>query len=275
MTDGTDKSISEIIRLYAALGIDGFFTPWEKGKISEWARTANDTGMFYQSVHAPFGEIAELWHGERNKAEAVLSELTECLEECSENSVPIMVSHVYIGDFNTVGVPSGEGLERFSRLIRRADTLGVSIALENTEGEEYLDALFRNFGGERSVGFCIDSGHEQCYNRGKDLLALYGDKLIATHINDNLGVCDPAGLITWRDDLHLMPYDGIIDWSAFAGRLKKCGYSGPLTFEMKRKSVGGRHENDAYAAMPYEEYIAECFSRAKKFAEEQKIAVHH
>lgn len=44
------------------------------------------------------------------------------------------------------------------------------------------------------------------------MLDKYGDRLIATHLNDNLGVSDFDGKVTWTDDLHLLPFDGIIDW---------------------------------------------------------------
>ena len=45
--------------------------------------------------------------------------------------------------------------------------------------------------------------------KGKDMLELYGDRLIATHINDNLGVSNSDGKIFRTDDLHLLPFDGI------------------------------------------------------------------
>ena len=49
------------------------------------------------------------------------------------------------------------------------------------------------------------------------MLALYGEKLICTHLNDNLGIKDFEGKTTWHDDLHLLPFDGIADWNKIAG----------------------------------------------------------
>ena len=99
-----------------------------------------------------------------------------------------------------------------------------------------------------------------------DLVAKYGDKLIATHLNDNLGIKDENGRIFWHDDLHLLPYDGMADWKEFAHRLNKCGYDDILTFELNNKSKPNRHENDKDWNMPIEEYIAECYVRACRFA---------
>jgi hypothetical protein len=104
------------------------------------------------------------------------------------------------------------------------------------------------------------------YNKSRDMLALYGDRLIATHINDNLGVSDYTGEIKPQDDLHLLPFDGVKDWVDFAQRIQKCGYNGALTFELKLASQPGRHENDAYREMPFERYLAEAYKRACRVA---------
>lgn len=72
-----------------------------------------------------------------------------------------------------------------------------------------------HFRGNPAVGFCWDSGHELCYNHGRDMLAQYGDRLLGTRLNDNLGVRDDGGQITFLDDLHLLPFEGIADWQAW------------------------------------------------------------
>ena len=55
-----------------------------------------------------------------------------------------------------------------------------------------------------------------------------------------------------------------------AHRLNKCGYNDILTFELNNKSKPNRHENDKYDRMPIEEYIAECYIRACRFANDIK-----
>ena len=98
------------------------------------------------------------------------------------------------------------------------------------------------------------------------MLALYGNKLIATHINDNLGIRDYNGKITWIDDLHLLPFDGIIDWADSVRRMNRCDYQDILTFELGIRSKPDRHENDCYAKMTHEEYVAEAYKRACRIA---------
>lgn len=252
-----ELSEAEQIRLFGKIGFDGFFTTYTtRAAVAEQRKIADETGMLFQSVHAPFGRMKEMWE----TGEAAAAELIDCLHACAENGVPIMVTHTFIGFEDHT--PNKRGLENFGKVVKEAERLGVKVGFENTEGEEYLAAVMERFGDSPAVGFCWDTGHEMCYNRSKDMLSLYGDKLIATHLNDNLGIRDFDGNITWIDDLHLLPFDGIADWQGIADRLDKCGYTGVLTFELNRYSKPDRHENDFYTAMPIEQYLTLAYMRA-------------
>ena len=257
-----ERPVAEQIRLIGAAGFDGFFTAWD-GDLTEYRRTAQQEGLFYQSVHAPYHGTGAMWRA-GEEGEAALEQLLTCLRACAEAEVPVMVSHTYYGDL-TQAQPNQLGIDRYGYLTREAQRLGVKIAFENTEAEDCLRALLDAF-PEESVGFCWDTGHEQCYSRGKDLLQLFGNRLIATHLNDNLGARN-ADFITPRDDLHLLPYDGIIDWEKTMEKLRRHSYSGPLTFELKTHSKPGQHENDPYRAISLEEYLREAFTRAKRVSQ--------
>ncbi|MBR5232166.1 MAG: sugar phosphate isomerase/epimerase [Clostridia bacterium] len=262
---GFDAPLTEQIDLLKKTGFDGFFISWRGDEdVRLCARYGRETGMAFQSLHAPFTKMKDMWEKDEEKAQIALNELLHCLHLCAEEGIPLMVVHAFIGFEDHT--PTAEGLERFGQLAAAAEKEKVLLAFENTEGEEYLDALMEAFRGNPWVGFCWDSGHEVCYNRGQDLLKKYGDRLLCTHINDNLGISDPEGSITWLDDLHLLPFDGVINWQDAASRLHRCGYRGALTMEMNVKSKPGRHENDAYAALPLEVYFARCHERLQRIA---------
>ena len=249
--------------LLAETGWNGWFAVWRPGDdLRPLARRAEALGLVAQSVHAPWGKAADLWGDDEAKGEAAVKELADCLRATAEIGAPVMVAHAWIGFVPTA--PTEAGLRRFGRVADEAARLGLSVALENTEGEEHLDALLMHFAGHPAVGFCWDTGHELCYNRGRDLMAPYGDRLLVTHLNDNLGITDPAGPTTWHDDLHLLPFDGIADWPGIAARLARAGFAGPLTFELNRTSKPNRHENDAYAATPLKTWMAEALARARR-----------
>ena len=263
-------SMQELMEMIQKTGFDGIFTMWRPGEeCLKWAKQMEEMGLIYQSIHAPWGRSADMWHGTVEKAQAGADELIDCLRTCAEAEVPILVAHAFVGfkDHN----PTQQGLDCFGQVVTEAEKLGVKIAFENTEGEEYLAALLNAFRGNDSVGFCWDSGHELCYNHSQDLLALYGDRLICTHLNDNLGIRDFGGEITFIDDLHLLPFDGIADWKDIAARLDKCGFQDILTFELNTVSKPGRHDNDQYRRMPVQEYLAAAYNRACRVAALRRI----
>lgn len=252
------------IRLMRKIGFEGIFSDWEPGcNIPELKHIADEAGMLYQSIHAPFGKMADMWKHTLNTEKAV-SELIDCLHDCADNDIPLMVAHAFIG-FEDHS-PTQFGIDAFGRVVREAEKLGVRIAFENTEGEEYLSELMNAFKYSLSVGFCWDTGHELCYNYGRDMMDLYGDRLLGTHLNDNLGIRDHDGRIFWHDDLHLLPFDGIADWQDIARRLKHSGFNGPLTFELNTLSKPDRHENDGYARMDITDYLTAAYMRACRVA---------
>ena len=259
-------SYPEQVKLIKQAGFDGFFFDWSKElDVDAIMRASEECGIELQSIHGPYYKSAIMWESPKAAAEAV-DELTGCLEVCRRCGAPIMIVHTFIGFNDTTHSPCENGFINYGKVIDRAEELGVKIAFENTEGEEYLDALMTRFADRASVGFCLDTGHEMCYNFTKDLLAKYGDRLVATHINDNLGISRLDGGIFWTDDLHLLPFDGCGDWDFFAKRLNRHGYNGYLTFELTRASKPNRHENDKYMKMSPEEYFAEAYSRACRVA---------
>ena len=258
-----DLALSKVeqIRLFRDVGFDGFFAGWGDD-LAALREAAEKYSMLFQSVHAPFSGLDALWRGDG--AEEMTKSILDCVDGTANAGVDLMICHAYIGF--EIRYPIAErGIDCFRRIVDRAGERGVRIAFENTEGEEYLAALMGEFSLTDHVGFCFDSGHAICYNSGTDLLALYGNRLIATHLNDNLGVSSPDGVITWRDDLHLLPFDGVANWEKIARRIVKCWFCGPLTFELKKSAARGKSGDLPYSSVSDEEYVAEAYARAVRF----------
>ena len=193
------------------------------------------------------------------------TEILKTIDDCAAFGIDVLVMHTWIG-FGYIFDKTSLYFGAFDEIVEYAENKCVKIAFENTEGEEYLFELMNRYKNCEHVGFCWDSGHEMCYNFSKDLLALFGNRLFMTHINDNLGISDFDGKKYWTDDLHLLPYDGIGDWEDNIKRLKKSRKLEFLNFELNIKSKPGRHENDVYDKMPLNLYFTEAYKRACKIA---------
>ncbi len=258
---GFKETPAQQMKIAKSVGWDGIFTGWSKSEnLEEYAKCAQEQGLIYQSVHAPFGNVDKIWESE-TEGDRYAEEQIECLRQSCDVGVNLVVAHAIIGMERCT--PTALGLKRFEKIFNAAENLGVTVALENTEGEIYVEALMKEFGSSDRVRFCIDTGHEMCYNASRDIIGKYAEKLICTHLNDNMGQTGES--ITWLDDSHLLPFDGVGDWNGIAQRLKKAGYQNHLTFELTSKSKPERNTHDIYAHLDCEGFVALALERARKF----------
>ena len=256
----------QVVGIVADAGFDAISPEWDpKADLCAIVTAARERGLALQSLHAPFGKAADMWNPDPATHTPALAEVMAALEDGAKYHIPVLVVHTWIGfeyEFQADTLWFGA----FDRLVVRARELGIQVAFENTEGQEFLFSLMEHFAGQEAVGFCWDSGHELCYNHSMDLLARYGNRLLVTHLNDNLGISRFDGTTFWTDDLHLLPYDGIADWAGNVARLRQSRKLEYLNFELGLKSKPGRHENDCYGKLSLEEYFAEAYKRACRIA---------
>ncbi|MBO5666829.1 MAG: sugar phosphate isomerase/epimerase [Firmicutes bacterium] len=260
-----DISVEDQIRLFKTVGFDGFFAEWSNEEtINKLCKLSNELGMIFQSVHGPYSGCMDIWKGGAVAA-AAADEILECVRVCGRAGVPMVVLHPYY-TFDLSYGPNPEGIEQFRRILDEAKLYDLKIAIENVEGEEHMAMIFQELKDYDNLGFCWDTGHEHCYS-DLDFIQLYGDRLFGTHLNDNLGRSDKTGRNDSIDDLHLLPFDGDIDWKSIAVRLKSTGFEGPLTFELKKITKFGQWQKPEYLEMSMEQYVKEAFERAVKFRE--------
>lgn len=80
--------------------------------------------------------------------------------------------------------------------------------------EKGLNVIFAHLGYQNINSLWLDNEEG-----GNKLVERYK---FAVHLHDN----DKS------EDLHLMPFDGTIDWKQIIKDLKNCNYSGPITMEL-------------------------------------------
>lgn len=258
-----EGSLEENLDLIKKVGYEGLFFGWTPNVWSNRRNVlaARERDLTVTSFHSPYVHMKYIWRNDDPRAELTTEEQLVCLRHCAALEVPVMIIHAFCGFLDHE--PTEIGLERYGRIIEEAERLGVMLGFENTEGDEYLAAIFDRYRDCPSVGFCFDTGHELVYNGGKDMMALYGEKLVHTHFNDNQGPL-PVDCVqnTYYYDLHQVMGDGKVDWKGVMNRIEKVGYQGFLTCELSkngRDHYPGTH--DRYRAMTFEEYLTYTYDR--------------
>ena len=234
--------------------------------LKELAACAANRNMTIQSLHAPHGGLAQLWNSKDLLSGKAKKNITDCIDDCARFGVPVAVVHGWQGLQYTF---PEEPLDFtvFDRIVDHAEKKKVSIAFENLEGEEYLEALLTRYQDRSHIGYCWDSGHDHCYPHKLDFLKSFGSRLIMTHLNDNLGLRDPNGIPTGNDDLHFLPYDGNIHWESAINRLKNLPTQKILNFELKKRSISNAPEDLIYEQLSLEAFVRIAGQRALQIAD--------
>ena len=78
--------------------------------------------------------------------------------------------------------------------------------------------------GQENIGICIDTGHRNPSGNPAQAILTVGKHLFTTHIHDNDG----------KQDEHLLPTRGNIDWSGVMQALQEINYPGVFVYELTR-----------------------------------------
>lgn len=203
---------------------------------------ARNCGLAVDNVHVPYEHCNELWL-DTLSGEELTAMYLRCVGDCADHGIPAAVIHVTRGD--APPPPTPIGLERMQRVAERAELRGVNLALENLRKPEYLDYVYERTDSGR-LKFCYDSGHENCYSKGTDLLHKHAARLCALHLHDNDGTSDQ----------HLLPGDGTVDWKHIKTALVEADYRGNLTLEVTNEF------SPAYNNATAEEFLTLAYRKA-------------
>lgn len=205
---------------------------------------ARNIGLSVENIHAPFHQINNIWLDNLDGC-ALTEYLLTLIDECATYQIPTIVIHPSSG--KNPPLNNQLGLDRFRRIIDKAEQKNVNVAFENMRKHEYLMYILDNIDSKRA-GFCFDSGHHHYWSPDCDLLKQYGSRLMALHLHDNNRI----------DDQHLLPFDGTIDWASTMCAIAKTNYNGAISLEV---------ENIGYENLLPEEFLKVAFERAKKLVE--------
>lgn len=268
-----ESPITQVIQLLSTAGFSAISPAWSSElDLNLIASCADKYNMEIQSLHAPHVKSALLWDSKEPLAYKFQKSITDCIIDCANFKIPTIVIHGWGGfDYNF----QAESLDFkvFDQIVDFAEEKGISIAFENLEGEEFLEALLNHYTDRKHVGYCWDSGHDHCYPHKLNFLESFGSRLIMTHIHDNLGLRNSDGIPSGNDDLHFLPFDGNIDWANTLFRLKNLPKQKILNFELKKRSASTAPNDLIYDQLSIEEYIKLAGEKCRKIANMYEKAI--
>ena len=206
-----------------------------------------------ENMHFSFDKIDSIWEDNLD-GEELLNKYLSFIDDCKTHEIPAAVMHV-TGEEDPP-LYNQLGLGRFKRIIEKAEKNNITIALENVWRLDYLDFLFNNIKSDK-LKFCYDSGHENCFTPEIDCLAKFGGKLAALHLHDNIGKNNLQ-----RNDLHMLPFSGTVNWNRIIKKLNELNYNGTLSFEV-----------DAQYSNVINQYTAEAFLLEARMRAEKLLRI--
>jgi sugar phosphate isomerase/epimerase len=197
-----------------------------------------DARLELASVHAPVeerfsagrgGSPLNLASADGSAREAALAEATSALQIARR--LPFRTLVVHAGVPRALQLPAGSSTRDGARrsieaLARAAEPLHVIVAVELIPNElsnpGSLVHFVENVLEDGAAAICLDLGHAHLEGDVVETIETVSEHIAIVHAHDNRG----------RNDDHLVPFDGTLDWGGALTALQKVGYDGPMVLEV-------------------------------------------
>jgi len=243
-------------------GFDCFFSDCTDIKsVSALKNKAEKLGLVYEFMHGPYTPINDMWVEGEGYLKTI-NPFMQAVDSASECKVQSVIVHVSSGW--TPPPVSELGLNRFCNLLEYAEKKGVNLAFENQRLPEYLLAVIERVKDSPNACFCYDCGHESCFSPDFPVMDTFGKLTKHTHFHDNFGK-----VTLTHDDLHMLPFDGKIDYQKVMDKLDEFGYKGSIMFE----TFDGQHSlkgSGKKYRITGETFVKEAYKRAQMLNELSK-----
>jgi sugar phosphate isomerase/epimerase len=225
----------EAIELFATRSHVDYHDEKALAALGEWL---GDTRLELHSVHAPIfdGLRGGQWIGSFSSAasdgaqrEKAVREARMALEIARRVPYRFLVVHLGI-PAAAPGAATSNHPEAARRSLEEVATaaadVGVQVAVEVIPNAlSSADALVHLIEEQLEgidVGICLDYGHAHLMGDLGEAIECVGGHLRTTHVHDNRG----------REDDHLVPFAGSINWDTAMMETQKIGYDGILMLEV-------------------------------------------
>lgn len=223
----------DTIELFATRSHFDYHDPGAIASLSGWLA---ETGVRLNSVHAPIALSLDGGAGQTlsNAAsapaarQAAVREAERALEIARH--IPYSLLVVHLGRPAAGSDPGDNARAAAARsaeeICRLAAPLGVKVAFEVIPNDlstpaALVELIDRDL-DVAEAGICLDFGHAHLMGEVADAVEIAAEHLIATHVHDNRR----------RQDDHLAPFLGTIDWDVALMSLQKIGFEGTYLLEL-------------------------------------------
>ena len=223
----------EAVEVFATRTHFDYHDPAAIARLGEWLK---ETGLALHGIHAP---IVQSMDGGDRWGEAIsnaVSDHPRRLAAVREADTALNIARAIPADVFVVhlGTPTAQGgenhrnaaLRSVEDICRAAEPIGIRVALEVipnplSDAASLVTMIEHDLELPRT-GICLDFGHAFLMGDVADTIEAVAEHLITTHVHDNKG----------KQDEHLVPFAGRINWDMALMTMQKVGYDGTYLMEL-------------------------------------------
>ena len=208
----------------------------DKAQIAELGHWFRDSELRLHSLHAPIYSddrwgrsgpqaVIDITEPVKGKRITMVDEIKRALDIADLVPFKYLIQHLGCAGQELAPERLDAAFISLDELKVFAGQRGVEILLENIPNELSTAERLNLFLGEThlNLNFCFDSGHAHMHSTVQNQFEQMADRIRSTHLHDNHG----------KEDAHLFPGAGTIDWQETIVLLKSRPEQYPLLLELK------------------------------------------
>lgn len=252
--------IKELFKKIKQSGFDSVMIAFKRGDVEEQIIEAKNAKLKIPFAHLSCKEANCLWVKSPENTKYI-SKLKKEIDLCAKYKISLCVIHPTAGNPNSRPInPNKIGLNHIKNLVDYAQSQNIKIVLENVDKAslKHFKYILKNIPANK-LGFCYDVGHHNLYYANKNIFKKYKNRLVAVHLHDNQ--MDFTKYNDYTRDLHLLPFDGKINYQTVCKNLREANYNNTIMLEVNRTSTSNP---DKYKDINLDDFLKEAKKRAKQ-----------
>jgi|SRR5579884_6011 len=215
----------------------------DQAQITELGHWFRDSQLVLHSLHSPMYSddiwgrsgpqaVIDITEPAKGKRMAMVDEVKRAIEIAETIPFRYLIQHLGVAGQEYDDRRVEAAFSSLDEIRVFAAQRGVEVLLENTPNQLSTAERLNGFlaATHLNLGYCFDIGHANMTRRMQDEFELMKPRIRSTHIHDNDG----------KEDQHLFPGEGNIDWSRAMQLLASAPDQYPLLLELK-EPAGGKH----------------------------------